>query len=100
MTTTYNGWKNKETWLVNVWLGDNLAMMQEEGYSITPDVIEELVQECIGGSDNKSLENGFLHDMLFVRWAKSTTANWPRTSKTRWKERTIDLPISPCLRAD
>lgn len=22
--TTYNGWKNKPTWLVNVWLGDYL----------------------------------------------------------------------------
>lgn len=62
--TDYNGWKNKETWLVNVWLGDNLAMMQEEGYSITPDVIEELVQECIGDIDGKSVENGFLIDML------------------------------------
>ena len=62
--TNYNGWKNKETWLVNLWLGDNLAMMQEEGYSVTPDVIEELVQECIGGLDGKSVEGGFLLDML------------------------------------
>ena len=64
MTTTYNGWKNKETWLVNLWLGDELAMMQEDGYSIGPDAIEELVQECIGGFDGKSVENGFLIDML------------------------------------
>ena len=23
MNTTYNGWRNRETWLVNVWFGDN-----------------------------------------------------------------------------
>jgi hypothetical protein len=62
--TGYNGWKNKETWLVNLWLGDELAMMQEDGYSIGPDAIEELVREYIGGFDGKSVENGFLIDML------------------------------------
>ena len=62
--TGYNGWKNKETWLVNLWLGDELAMLQEDGYSIGPDAIEELVQTAIGGIDGKSVENGFLIDML------------------------------------
>jgi hypothetical protein len=62
--TGYNGWKNKETWLVNLWLGDELAMMQEDGYSIGPDAIEELVQTAIGDIDGKSVENGFLIDML------------------------------------
>ena len=62
--TGYNGWKNKETWLVNLWLGDELAMMQEDGYSIGPDAIEELVQTAIGDIDGKTVENGFLVDML------------------------------------
>jgi hypothetical protein len=62
--TGYNGWKNKETWLVNVWLGDTVAAMQEDGYSVTADVIEELVREYIGHIDGKSVENGFLIDML------------------------------------
>lgn len=62
--TDYNGWKNKETWLVNLWLGDELAMMQEDGYSIGPDAVEELVQSALGEFDGKSVENGFLIDML------------------------------------
>ncbi len=62
--TDYNGWKNKETWLVNVWLGDMFASMQEDGEAVTADVIESVVQECIGDIDGKSVENGFLIDML------------------------------------
>jgi hypothetical protein len=62
--TGYNGWKNKETWLVNLWLGDTFAVMQEEGHHVTADVIEELVREYIGGFDGKTVENGFLVDML------------------------------------
>ena len=62
--TGYNGWKNKETWLVNLWLGDVFASMQEDGEAVTADVIESVVQECIGDIDGKSVENGFLVDML------------------------------------
>jgi hypothetical protein len=62
--TGYNGWKNKETWLVNLWLGDELAMMQEDGYSIGPDAIEELVQVALGDIDAKNGEAGFLRDLL------------------------------------
>jgi hypothetical protein len=62
--TDYNGWKNKETWLVNLWLGDELAMMQEDGYSIGPDAIEELVQVALGDIDAKNGEAGFLRDLL------------------------------------
>jgi len=57
-----NGWKNKETWLVNLWLGDELALRQEDGYSIGPDAIEELVQEVI--FDFEETASGFLRDML------------------------------------
>jgi hypothetical protein len=62
--TDYNGWKNKETWLVNVWLGDTFAAMQEDGHQISIGLIESVVQECIGDIDGKSVENGFLIDML------------------------------------
>ena len=27
----YNGWTNKETWLVNLWLGDMFTVDQEAG---------------------------------------------------------------------
>ena len=60
----YNGWKNKETWLVNVWVGDYIAQLHEDGEKITADLIESVVTEALGDIDGKSLENGFLIDML------------------------------------
>ena len=64
--TDYNGWKNKETWLVNVWLGDNLAMMQEDGEKITADLIENMTLEyaelLIGSADDPA--TAFMGDML------------------------------------
>jgi hypothetical protein len=60
----YNGWTNKETWLVNLWLGDTFAVMQEKGEAVTTGVIESYVQECIGDIDGKSVESGFLIDLL------------------------------------
>lgn len=61
----YNGWTNKETWLVNVWLGDYLAKCAEEGQLVTEDFIREMVDEYFGhrfGDDSD--ESGLLADML------------------------------------
>lgn len=38
-----DGWKNKETWLVNLWLGDSLALDYDALVNITPEYIEALV---------------------------------------------------------
>ena len=57
-----NGWKNKETWLVNLWLGDSLTMDQESGYEITAEYIEEYVDEII--ADSGSRGDGFIADLL------------------------------------
>ncbi len=59
-----NGWKNKETWLVNLWLGDYFAALQEDGETITADLIESVVEESFGDLSDKSVESGFLRDML------------------------------------
>ncbi len=58
----YNGWKNKETWLVNLWLGDSLAMDQESGYEITADYIEQLVDDMV--CESMASPNGFVADLL------------------------------------
>lgn len=60
----YNGWKNKETWLVNLWLGDAFAAMQEDGEKITADFVRAYVEEMMGDLSAKSVENGFLVDLL------------------------------------
>lgn len=57
----YNGWKNKETWLVNLWLGYTLSMYAEDGVEITPDYIEELVEELV---DAEVSQNGLVADLL------------------------------------
>ena len=59
---SYNGWTNHETWLVNVWLGDTLNDMQEEGQEISPDYIRDLVQEI--ANDGAEKLQGFILDML------------------------------------
>ena len=56
----YNGWTNKETWLVNLWLGDDFVSQSEDGQLITEAFIRETV-EYICESETKS---GFLADML------------------------------------
>ena len=59
----YNGWTNKETWLVNLWLGDDFAALSEEGQIITEAFIRETVEE-ICESETKSVEGRFLLDLL------------------------------------
>jgi hypothetical protein len=60
MNMAHNGWKNKETWLVNVWFGDYLTELESEGVFISTDTIRDLVDEMV-----ESVElNGFLSDIL------------------------------------
>jgi len=56
----YNGWKNKETWLVNVWFGDHLTELESEGSFISADTIRDLVDEMVQPVEI----NGFLSDIL------------------------------------
>jgi len=58
----YNGWKNKETWLVGLWLGDTLTEDQEAGAEITADYIERHVDLCI--EDSAPDVNDFALDLL------------------------------------
>lgn len=55
---SYNGWTNKETWLVNLWLGDYLADMQDEGHSVTHDYIRDLVDDLC------QAQAGLMSDLL------------------------------------
>jgi hypothetical protein len=57
----YNGWTNKETWLVNLWLGADLEIDQESSIEITADYIEELVEFLL---EYDALQHGFVRDLL------------------------------------
>ena len=61
---SYNGWSNKETWLVNLWLGDMFTMDQEEGIEITADYIEEIVDEMASALLDGPDANGFMTDLV------------------------------------
>ena len=57
----YNGWTNKETWLVNLWLGDMLQSDVEDGQEISAEFIEMLVDEM---ASELSETSGFITDLL------------------------------------
>lgn len=59
--TTYNGWANRETWLVNVWFGDYFAKLAEEGTEVDAVFIQGFVEEHV---DEYIEPSSFLADML------------------------------------
>lgn len=44
---TCNGWKNYETWLVNIWFGDMFAEMVADGEKVTAEFAKECIQSYI-----------------------------------------------------
>lgn len=62
--TTYNGWRNKETWLVNLWIGDVITgIVEDSGESVDAEWIESFVDEIVE-SYGIDLESGFMWYML------------------------------------
>jgi hypothetical protein len=59
----FNGWTNKETWLVNLWFGDDFLQRSEEGEIVTARFIQETVEEMCE-TETKSVEGRFLLDLL------------------------------------
>ncbi len=61
---SYNGWTNRETWLVNIWFGDNFAMDADDGAEITADYIRETVENYVDEIIGRGDGSGFVRDML------------------------------------
>lgn len=61
----YNGWTNRETWLVNVWYGDAL----EPGEFDSPEALRDWIEEVCGPIP----ETGLIADMLGGAWDR---VNW------------------------
>jgi hypothetical protein len=43
----YNGWTNRNTWLVNLWFGDLIRDMLEEDCCETPENLQAFIMEII-----------------------------------------------------
>lgn len=74
--TDYNGWTNKETWLVNLWYVDEMStyFADADQYEVDAVELEEAVryiaEECEALSQ---LPAGLLSDFINTCWAQ---VNW------------------------
>jgi len=60
-----NGWTNKETWLVNEWMGDAFLQFAKNGQEITEDFIrQEVGYEMDGLQTHESLVSDLLTHVL------------------------------------
>ena len=71
--TTYNGRKNKETWLVNVWYMDSMPeyFADMDQHHVEPNELEEVItyiaEECEALSQ---LPAGLLSDFISTCWGE------------------------------
>ena len=63
VTSTYNGWSNRETWLANLWLDEMLVNETTEGNEVTADLVETLIDEMISATD---VDGGLTYDLLMT----------------------------------
>lgn len=62
--TTYSGWTNRETWLVNLWFGDYFSDLAEDGERIDARWIEDYIDEHIDNVLGGVGASDFVRDML------------------------------------
>jgi hypothetical protein len=78
-----NGWKNKETWLVNLWLGDTFTEQAEDGQKITKDFIRETVEYLVDSTGHgcdpmvRDLLNCALSEIDYDEIAKHYVSDGP-----------------------
>ena len=99
---TYNGWKNKETWLVNVWLNNDYEMYQyylgrvTDAWNNNGNVMEEL-KEIVWeiyvnlAHNDQHIENGLINDLIQtslnnVDWSRLAEHYIEEIKETQGKE--------------
>ena len=69
-TQGYNGWTNRETWLVNLWLGEYLAQaFEEDDINTLADCIEEEVYRMLDEQVSEGMFRDFI-DLGSVNWTE------------------------------
>ena len=72
----YNGWTNKETWLVNLWHMDDMpyCFTTIDQYHVEPDELKEAVTCSVEAYETPSpLPAGLLSDFINTCWSE---VNW------------------------
>lgn len=65
-THTYNGWTNRETWLVNLHFGDSTDYINEMAHDVRGDVDEmaEAIKNMVYDFVEEQTMNIFINDMM------------------------------------
>ena len=69
---SYNGWKNKETWLVNIWYTSDMPSVFSncERYHVEPFELADEVETLAYADAESQLNAGLLSDFVSTCWAE------------------------------
>ena len=67
MDGLYNGWYNRNTWLVNLWFGDYIECLAQDGNTINAELIEAEVEDYLMQLDLDPLVVDFM-DMTDINY--------------------------------
>ena len=67
MKTDYNGWTNRETWVINLWLGDYFHDVANDGEHLIADYIEETVWDMLEEAEVPPMFKDLI-DLGAVNW--------------------------------
>ena len=65
----YNGWTNRETWVINVWMGDYFQGVSDDGQQLLADYIEETVWDMFHEADIPLMFADMI-DLGVVNWVE------------------------------